>query len=189
MPDKKTAALRRRIAPATPLRLDLQEYDGSILHIDLNLAFDMNAGAAVQEKTRNAVRPNGLLLTERKLWLHIGEPEVIGAMLWAATLAHHPEYDVDEGLIVVRSYIQESNADQITDALWKAYLAYLPKEKRELYERLKAEAEEAALRGDETNGPLDETKSPANETKLSPGSSSGPLPGTTSVSSSASSAS
>ncbi|HEY0701272.1 MAG TPA: hypothetical protein VGD60_00750 [Candidatus Acidoferrales bacterium] len=182
LPDKKTAALRRRIAPSTPLTLELEQEYGPIIKVELKLAFDMTAAAALQEKTQ-------LLLTDYSIWKHIGEPKLLATMLWAACLSHHPELDVDEGPGVIGSYIQENNADQVTEALWQAYLAYLPKAKREKFAQLKAEAEEKAKRGDETESPLDETKTPASGTIPSAGSISGPLPDTTSASVSASSAS
>lgn len=188
MPERNLA-LRRRIAPSTLLKLILTEPEGNI-EIDLKLAFNMNAGAAVQEKTLAPHRPDGLLLTDVGIWNHIGEPKVLRAMLWAAALAHQPEYDTgdDEGLLTIGSYIQESNSDEIVEAIWKAYLTFLPPAKRELLLTIKAEAEARAKRG-ETNRPLVGTEPPENETIPLTGSSSGPSADTTSISASTSSAS
>jgi len=189
MPEKKSAALRRRVLPFTPLDLMLEEQGGAFYRVELKLAFDMNAGAAIQERTANPqVGFRGYMLTELKTWAHISEPNLLKAMLWAAVLAHQPEYDSDEGFETIGSFIQENNAQQIIDAIEAAYFKYLPKERVEAIKKLKAAAE-AEGEGAETNGPLDGTNKPANETPSSAGSNSGPSPATTSESASANSAS
>jgi len=165
MPEKN-AALRRRIAPFTPLTLELDEPGGKI-KIELKLAFNMNSAAAVQEET-------GYLLTDVKIWNHIGEPKLLRAMLWAAAIAHQPEYESRDGLPTIGSYIQEENSEQIVDALWKAYLSYLPPAKRELLLKAKAEAEQRAERG-EPNRPL-ETSPAMPLSNQSIGGNSGPSP-------------
>lgn len=167
MSETRNLALRRRVAPFVPLSLVLEEPDGNI-QVDLKLAFNMNAAAAVQEET-------GYLLTNTSIWNHIAEPKLLRAAVWAAALAHQPEYEADGGLATIGSYIQESNSEQIVEALWKAYLAYLPAAKRDFLIKAKADAEEKAKRG-ETNRPLDETQRPTSETIPSTGSNSGPSP-------------
>jgi hypothetical protein len=135
-------ALRRRIAPSTPLTLELEDDIGGKITKTFRLCFDFNAAAEIKERT-------DLSLLNGSIWQHIDNPTVFSVMFYAAILANHPEYrtvddegaPTDEGLEVIRSYMQESNADVITEALWKAYLAYLPKEKRDLMERLRAKAE------------------------------------------------
>jgi hypothetical protein len=181
LPEKKLGALKRRIAPSTPLSLDLdREGSSGKLRLDFKLCFDMNAGAAIQEKT-------GLLLTDVGIWAHIGEPKAMGAIFWAALLANHPDYNSDEGLEVARSYIQESNAGEIVDALWAAYLAFLPAEKREFVLRLKADLEDKEKR--EKEPPLEQAPAETPAAASSGGSSSGPSPATISASASTSSAS
>jgi hypothetical protein len=173
----KPSALRRRIAPFTKLSLALAEPGNSQVAIELKLAFNMNAGAAIQEQT-------GLMLTDLSIWKHIAEPKVLRAMLWAAVLAHQPEYDCEEGLYTIGSFIQEDNAEQIIEALDQTYLAYLPKAKREWLEKLKAEADRKSGESSaEKNAPTPATSG------QSAGSSSGPSEDTTSASAIASSAS
>jgi hypothetical protein len=53
-------------------------------------------------------------------------------------LAHQPEYATPEGLEIVGSYMDESNQAAIIEALENAYLLYLPKEKREWVEEMRA---------------------------------------------------
>jgi hypothetical protein len=171
----KTTALRRRIAPSFPLEL-LLENDGSggKTRLEFRLCFDMNAAAAIQEKA-------GLLLTDVGIWKHVGEPIALGVMFWASLFANHPEYRSDEGLEIARSYLQENNAAQIVDVMWEAYLAFVPKEKREML----VERRKRAERGEKTEDPL--ASKPA--APASGGSSSGPSPDTTSESAQTNSAS
>ena len=179
---ERNLALRRRIAPFTPLKLVLQEPDGNV-DLELKLAFNMNAATAVQEQT-------SYLLTDVQIWGHIGEPKLLRAMFWAASLAHQPEYDTgdDEGLLTIGSYVDENNSEAVVEALWTAYLAYLPAAKRASLLKAKKDLEDRAKRG-ETNRPLVGTEPPASETIQSTGSSSGPSADTTSISASTSSAS
>jgi hypothetical protein len=177
MPEKKSAALRKRVSPFTMLKLELAEPGNSQIVIELKLAFDMNAGARIEEQT-------GLLLTNIDTWKHLRKPSVLRAMLWAASIAHQPEYVAEGGLEVIGSYIDENNADQIADALWCAYMNYLPPARAKFLD----EQYQNAKKGAETERPLDETKPAKAETKEQPGSSSGPSPDTTSVSASTSSA-
>lgn len=185
MPERNLA-LRRHVVPFTPVTIRTEQIGGGFEALDLKLAFDMNAAAALQEKTIAKHRPDGLSLTDLRVWNHVGEPLVFRAMLWAATLVHQPEYNTgdDQGLLTIGSFIQENNSQEIIEALWKAYLAFLPAKKRDILAKFKEEAE----RG-ETNRPLDVTKTAPNETIPSVGSSSGPSPDTISASASANSAS
>jgi hypothetical protein len=182
MPDKRSAAIRRRIAPFTPLVLMLEEQGGAFYRVELKLAFDMNAGAAIQERTADPkMNFRGYMLTHFRTWANISEPMLLKAMFWGAVLAHHPEYNSDEGFDTVGTFIQENNSEEILEAIEKAYLAYLPKERAEELLKLKAKAkaeEVAKLKGDgaETDVPLDGT----NQTSPSAGSRSGPSPDTTS---------
>lgn len=169
------SALRRRIAPSTPLTLELEDDSGGKFVKTFRLCFDFNAGAEILDRT-------GLSLLNGSIWQHIDKPTVFSVMFYAAILANHPEYrtvdekgePTDEGLEVIRSYMQEANAEPITEALWKAYLAFLPKEKRELMEKLRMKAE-----GKGSTSPLAAATPEATpESPIS--SSSGPLPDTTS---------
>jgi hypothetical protein len=177
MPERNLA-LRRRVAPFTKLELLLEEPGGGHIPVELKLAFNMNAGVAVQEKTRSPQRPEGLMLTDFGMWAHILEPKVLRAVLWAASLAHQPEYDTgdDEGLETIGSFIDERNSEQIFEALWAAYLNFLPAPKRDMVVKLRTEAEKKRPEG-ETNGPLGPEAAPMvpiAPPRPSTGSSSGP---------------
>ena len=152
MPEKKSAALRRRVLPFTPLDLMLEEQGGAFYRVELKLAFDMNAGAAIQERTADPkLGFRGYMLTELKTWAHICEPKLLKAMLWGAVLAHHPEYNCDEGFETIGSFVQESNAVAILDAIEAAYFKYLPKSRVDEILKLKAQIEAQKAKG-ETNG-------------------------------------
>jgi hypothetical protein len=171
-------ALRRRIAPFTPITLELDEPGGKV-KVELKLAFNMNAGVAVQEKTRAPHRPDGLMLTSigfDGVWAHIREPIVQRAMLWAASLAHHPEYDTatDEGLETIGTYLQENNSDEVAETLWSAYMAYLSPAKRAFMQKIRDSEEKA--RGDKPKNEQPPAENmPANPSE-STGSNSGPSP-------------
>jgi len=169
--------IKRRIAPSVPLTLML-ESDGTsgLTKLDFRLCFDMNAAAAIQEQTR-------LLLTDTLIWKHIAEPIVLGAMFWAALLANHPEYRSVDGLEIARSYVQENNAQEIIEALWKAYLDFVPQDKRELLIKKRAEEDERKkllAAGEETENPSNQTTAsePPATLESSTGSSSGVSPDT-----------
>ena len=74
-------------------------------------------------------------------------------MLWAATLACHPEYAGEEGLGVIRSYMDVSNQDLIGERLFDAYIAALPEAQRNAL----MAAKEKALRGENPTQPQPET--------------------------------
>lgn len=187
----KNGALRRRVAPSVPLTLELEDDAGGKFTRSFRLAFDMNAAAEIEERT-------GLSLLDAGIWQHINEPVAFSVMFYAALLANHPEYRTvddegeasDEGLEVIRSYMQESNAEPITEALWKAYLIYLPREKRELMEKLRAKAEAQRSDGGAEADPFGPPAATAAVTAATgpAGSSSGASPATTSGSAMTSSA-
>jgi len=200
MPEKNSAALRRRVLPFTPLDLMLEEQGGAFYRVELKLAFDMNAGAAIQERTANLeLEFRGYKITDFiETWTNIAEPNLLKAMLWGAALAHQPEYNCDEGFETVGTFIQENNAQQIIDAIEAAYFKYLPKSRVDEILKLKAQIEAQKGKGGDTNRPLAETERPKSETGTetaeptssgSTGSNSGPLPAMTSESASANSAS
>jgi hypothetical protein len=170
MPQKVTP-IKRRVAPSVPLKLDLEDDSGAKFSKEFRLSFDFNAAALIQEKT-------SLKLTEFSSWRHIDEPIFQSVMFWAAVLAQSPEYEGDEGLSVLRSYMDEKNSEAIVEALWQAYLLYLPKEKREFVVKLKADAEKERDAGRPT---IPATPPATPETVAAPiGSNSGPLLDTTS---------
>jgi hypothetical protein len=167
--------IKKRIAPSVPLTLELTDDGGATFVRNFRLSFDFNAFARIEEKT-------GLRMLGIAVWTQLSA-KVLGAMLWAAVLAHHEEYDTidgqgqptEDGLQVIRSYIDLSNADKIAEALWQAYLLNLPKDKAEMLRKARAE-EEAKSKLPNAAAPAE---TPAQT--LSPGSSSGPSPDTTSA--------
>jgi hypothetical protein len=173
--------IKRRIAPSVPLKLELADDNGATFVRNFRLSFDFNALARIEEKT-------GLRMLGIGVWTQLSA-KVVGAMLWAAILANHPEYDTreadgertDDGLEAISSYVDLSNAEQVTSALWEAYLRNLPKEKSEALRKAKAEMESGATVPNE--------EAPATPPATVPdGSSSGPSLVTTSESLKANSA-
>lgn len=137
------SVLRNRIAPSVPLKLELEE-DGGKRVVNFRLSWNFLASAEVEERT-------GLNLLTGEAWTKLSARN-LGIMLWAAALAHHPDYGArmegesfeqfeeakkqrqGEGLECVLSYIDLGNADQVNEAVWNAYFLSLPKEKREALE-------------------------------------------------------
>lgn len=177
-------ALKKRIAPSVPLVLELEDDSGAKFKREFRLSFDFNASAIVEEKT-------GLNLLTAEVWTSGLSSRSLSVMLWAAILSNHPEYDTedergrptDEGLEVIRSYMDVGNTDAIHQALWDAYFISLPKDKREALEEAKRVLTE------KTSRPLAlAPEVPATTSSPSDGSNSGPSPDTTSGSASKSSA-
>ena len=165
-------ALKMRIAPSVPLRLELQSHDGSREVKNFLLCFDANAAAEIEERTEfNMLRG--------EIWQKLSLKN-LRVMLWACLLANHPEYDTeesghrtDDGLKVVGSYIGLGNTPEITEAVEKAFIASLPKEKREAIESERKKREQSPFAA----APPSEAGTPN-----PPGSTSGPEPASNSES-------
>lgn len=135
MPAKKSA-LHELISPAHPFIIQLR--DGT--KIELLLSFDFNAAAEIQQKI-------GLNITEgQAFWEHYWEPSWIRAMLWACLLARQPEYAGEEGLRVVGSYIYDENLLDVQEAIFQAYLLYLPEQTRNNILKAREEAKAKAAK-------------------------------------------
>lgn len=133
----ETSPLKFRIMKWTPLRLELeQERDDEKLVRNFKLAFDFNAQSIVEART-------GLSMLERKIW-DIPSPINLSVMFHAGLLMHHPEYASDEGLRVVRSYMDAGNFEQINDAINEAFVSSLSPAKQEKVRKAKAERDAAA---------------------------------------------
>jgi hypothetical protein len=177
-------ALKRRIAPSVPLTLELDDDNGSKMVRNFRLSFDANAAAEVEERT-------GFNMLRGEIWEKLSF-KGLSVMFWASVLANHPEYDTedqhgnrtDDGLRVIRSYMGIGNTAQISEVVEKAFLASLPKHKREAIEaeRIRREKEKAPFVAAAAGG----TETPP--AAAQPGSNSGPSPDTTSASPSESSA-
>lgn len=179
--------IKGRIAPSYPLKLELDDDDGGKLIHNFRLSFDFNAFARIEERLPDDLKKAGVTMLDLRIWTKLSAG-VVGLMLWAAVLAKHPQYltvdeegePTDEGLEVIRSFIDLGNATQIGEALWEAYLLNFPKQRAEELRKLKA--------GDTVpNGPAPAADPPPAESQ--DGSSSGPQLATTSVSATASSGS
>lgn len=137
------SALKKRIAPSVPLSLELTDDTGEKFVKNFKLSFDFNAKAEIEERT-------GLNLLTAEVWTNLSA-KVLSVMFWAAALANHPEYrtkdaegnETDEGLEVIRSYMELSNTDAIYEALWDSYFISLPKDRREALEASRAAIKEA----------------------------------------------
>lgn len=117
-------ALRPRIAPAIPLTLELEDEIAGTLTRKFRLSFDADAIARVEALT-------GISFLNGDIWRQPSVP-TLGILLWAAALEHSPEYDSDEGLAVIRSYLDAGNMDEITLALFEAFIVRLPKDKQKI---------------------------------------------------------
>jgi len=164
--------LKKRIVKALPFTLDLGDFG----KFDFQLCYDFNSAAALQEKTISKQTPAGIKLQELMTWTHVSEPIFISALFWAGIINRHPEYNSDDGLEIIRSYMDEGKLDEITKACWDAYLLNIPKEKREFMEELKAKAETEIK---SANPPSPAGQVPTPETTPT-GLTSGPSPDTTS---------
>lgn len=141
MPEQEKA-LRRRIAPAVPLKLELEDDSGATFVRNFRLSFDFNAVTLVEETT-------GFSLLSGAIWKRITAKN-LSLLFYAAILANHPEFDTDDGLgnkttvglEVVRSYMDGSNMAQITEAVSEAYTRSLAPEDQARIR--KAQAEEKA---------------------------------------------
>jgi hypothetical protein len=173
---EKKQSLKRRIRPSVPLTLEI---DGE--KHTFNLAFDMIALGRIEEKT-------GLNLAWNvfTLWIEMSALRVLATSFWAAALLNHPEYDSDEGFFTLRSLLGPEHEDAVGDALWKAYMLYLPKDERELMQRARKEREEELAKGNPPIPPLP-TETAESNTPTS-GSNSVPSPDTISDSALANSA-
>lgn len=181
-----STALKRRIAPSVPLKLELMDDGGATFVREFKLSFDFNAAAIVEEKT-------GLNLLTGAVWTSLSS-RTLSWMLYAAILANHREYGrvdeegtiqpTSEGIDTIRSYMDIGNTDVIGDAVWDAYFISLPKDKRESLEKARAAL---MTKVGKDSSPLAVAPTTALATP-SDGSTSGQSPDTTSDSASASSA-
>lgn len=181
MPEKKSP-LQRRIAPSVPVVL---EFPDEPKQIAFRLSFDMNTTVRIEEKT-------GLnMLGVTALWTNLST-KALRAAFWAAMIPNHPEYDSDEGLAAIGSLLVGENGDRAADAVWKAYLLFLPESQAKFLEQARKDRLKELESGNPpkpaTPTQTTDLTAPA-EQKDPIGSSSGPSPALTSASAIASSAS
>lgn len=171
---QKGSALRRRIAPSVPLAISFEDENGKFSQI-YRVSFDLNVLAEIEEKT-------GLKSLTDDIWKNL-DANLLRAMLWAALLPKHPEFDTqdrngptNDGLETVGSWLDAENGERAIDSLGEAYLLYLPKKE--------ADRIRENRRKQEAGEQLDPTK-PATgipETESSASSGSGRSAGSTSES-------
>lgn len=157
MPEPKPMQLRKRIAKTYPLKLELDDDSGDQLIRSFNLSLDFNAACLVQARI-------GKSLLDGDTWENT-EPITISTIFYAAVLAKHPEYrtvddageDTDEGLEVIRSFIDAGNAGKIHDACWMAFVGTLSPERQAF---IKARREELARKAAEKAATEDKTPVP-----------------------------
>jgi hypothetical protein len=169
----KVTPLRRRITPSVPLNLKISDSSGEF-EVALRLQFDFNVIARIEQET-------GLNLLNDNVFKK-QSATVLSVMLWATALPNNPEYDCEDGLETMRSYLDSENIGQVSNALSDAYLLYLPKAEAD---RIRDEAKKMAA-GEPVNPPkVEQTEIAAK----SDGSTSGQSQPTTSDSATSSSAS
>jgi hypothetical protein len=216
MPQKVTP-IKRRIAPSVPLKLDLEDDSGAKFSREFRLSFDLNAAARIQLRMARRIREEideeveeeidgkkvkkmvtrmvthdvpGPNLGDPAIWSRIvREPVCKGVVFWASVLAHHPEYDSDEGFECIQSYLDDDNEDVVIEALWDAHIFYVSKAKREYMIQWKANAEKRRQEATERPTMPATPNATPEEIATKTGSNSGPSPDTTSASLKASSAS
>ena len=153
-------ALKMRIAPSVPLKLTLKDHDGSKYAKNFLLCFDANAAAEVEERT-------GFNMLRGEIWEKLSF-RALSIMFWACVLANHDEYASDDGLRVIRSYMDIGNTAQISEAVEQSFLASLPEEKRLFIEAERVRKEKGQV-------PLESAGEIPATTGLA-GESSGPAP-------------
>jgi len=127
----KVSAIRHRIAPSVPFSLEIADSSGSF-KIDMQLRFDFNVLARIEKET-------GLkMLGGIDMFTTNMSSSTLSAMLWAAGLASlDPQYDSREGLEAIRSYLDKDSGTRAYDALWDAYMLFLPKKDADFLRELK----------------------------------------------------
>jgi hypothetical protein len=115
---KARAPLERIIYPDVPVTIDVKGKPETF-----RLCWDYTAIANLEDKTGSDCLENFVAPWVK---VNIGK---LGAMFWAASLYYQPEYAGDEGLATLRSFLNYDNSLDVFNALWKAYLLYLPKDK------------------------------------------------------------
>jgi hypothetical protein len=164
--------IKHRIAPSVPVTFTVTADDGTSSTRSFRLSFDFNVLARIEEKT-------GLRMLGYDVWRNLSA-KTVGVMFWAAALPHHPEYEGDEGHEALCSYLDFAAGEKVTDALWEAFLLYLPKDRADILRAARSEKEKELPNAQTPATPADPNLT---------GSNLPQSPDTTSASRSASSAS
>jgi hypothetical protein len=154
MPDRN--ALQRRIAPGVTLTL---EYPDGRKPVTFRLAYNNYAIGHIEEKSGDL----NLLQNPFSIWSKFGK-RMLGIAFWAALLQDRPELNSEEGLMLAFDYLGgPENELRVFEAVWEAYMLYLPKDQAE---QLRADREEWKKKQAEENPPEPAAKiaTPAQET-------------------------
>jgi len=164
--------IKRRVAPSYPFTLEIEDDKGKLV-LNFRLSFDFNAFARIEEQTK-------IPMLGLQIWTKLSAT-TIRAMLWAAVIANHPEFEDEKvGLEAIGEYLRLANVDRVVDALWEAYLLGFTRDKA---------AALRELRDAEKKGAVPNVPAPDPTPAILPdGSSSSLSPDTTSVSATATSA-
>jgi hypothetical protein len=126
--------LRRRITPFVPFSTTVENADGGKFELNFKLSFNFNAMSLVEEQT-------GLSMLTGEVFEKPSAKNTT-ILLWAAIQENHPEYEGQEGLETIGSYLTLASAKEALSAIQKAFVASLPKDKAEQLAKGSAEGGE-----------------------------------------------
>lgn len=133
--------LRRRITPFVPFSTLVENADGGKFELNFKLSFNFNAMALVEEQT-------GLSMLTGEIFSKPSAKHTT-VLLWAAIQENHPEYAGQDGLETIGSILTLTSAKDALNAIQKAFVASLPKDKAEQLE--KAATDPSAEGGEDPN--------------------------------------
>jgi hypothetical protein len=149
----KDTPLRKRLTPSVPYTIEFNDEKGGYVE-KVQLAFDLNAIAAIEEATGVNILNN---------WLYIYKLDATNFSLffWAALLPYQPKYNSKEGLEAVRSYFDLSNWEPAGEKVWEAYKLCLDPIRKQAVEEALTAATKAIETGvvpeESGKAPLDQT--------------------------------
>src|SRR5574337_253815 len=133
------------LTPSVPLELRLTDAEGEHV-INFRLCFDFSAFALVEAHAGiNMLQPGNVF---QLLGTATGKgATLLPVLLWAAIIGNSPEYEGEDGLQAVRSYVNYGNAGEIAKAVQEAFLRCLPDEQQKVLRAaiVAAEAEAEAV--------------------------------------------
>lgn len=120
------------LVPSVPVTIELDTAQGKQL-LHFKIAYDFDALPLAEAKL-------GVSLLNGRVFAKI-TANVIAVMFWAGIQKFHPEYEGEDGLKAIRSFISLRNSAVISDAVQEAYVLSLPDDQQKLIRDM------AALRG------------------------------------------
>ena len=122
----KITPLRKRLTPSVPFTIEFEDKQGKQVQ-NVQLAFDFNAIAAVEEAT-------GVNLLNNYLYIYKLDASNVSLFLWAALLPYQPEYGDKNGLETVRSFLDFGNWEPAALAVIEAFKLSLNPAQRQVIE-------------------------------------------------------